>query len=368
MPDVIWVDQESELNALAGALQSQAWIGVDTEFLRERTFFPKLCLLQLSVQGRIWCVDTLRGSGLEQLVPALTDAATRKVIHAARQDLEAFYLTTKRVISPVFDTQIAAACVGMKPQIGYAELVKTLLDVSLAKGQTRTDWSKRPLSHAQLEYAADDVLYLGEIASSLQSRLRELGREHWALEDCLALEDSRLYDVDPEQAWERLRGVAQLAPQPRARAKAVAAWREQLARARDLPRSWIVSDAAIFDIAHANPATRDALLALQSIPPTLNANFAATLLEALHGVSQAQLTDLEPARDARPTPEQKALIERLARTVEARAAELKLSAEVLAPRGELKALAMGQRQVHSLTGWRRQEIGALLLEQLDSGG
>ena len=365
MPDAIWVDQESELTALAVALESQAWIGLDTEFLRERTFFPKLCLLQLSVQGRIWCVDTLRGSGLESLVPALTQAATRKVIHAARQDLEAFYLTTKRVISPVFDTQIAAACVGLKPQIGYAELVKTLLDVSLTKGQTRTDWSKRPLSRAQLDYAADDVLYLGEIASSLQSRLRELGREHWVLEDCLGLEDPKLYEPDPEQAGLRLRGLAQLAPAARARAKVVAAWREQLARGRDLPRSWIVSDAAIFEIAHANPVTREALGALPSIPPTLNSNFAATLLEALHGASQAQLTDLEPGKDARPTAEQKTLIERLAKTVQQRAAELKLSAETLAPRGELKALAMGQRQVHSLSGWRRQEIGELLLAQLD---
>jgi ribonuclease D len=368
MPDAIWVDQESELTALAGVLHSQAWIGVDTEFLRERTFFPKLCLLQLSVEGRIWCVDTLRGGGLEALVPALTQAATRKLIHAARQDLEAFYLTTKRVISPVFDTQIAAACVGLKPQIGYADLVKTLLDVSLAKGQTRTDWSKRPLSRAQLDYAADDVLYLGEIAAALQSRLRELGREHWVLEDCLGLEDPRLYEADPEQAWARLRGIAQLAPEARARAKAAAAWREQLARGRDLPRSWIVSDAAIFEIAHANPATRDALGALPSIPPTLNANFASTLLDALHGASQTQLTDLEPGKDARPTPEQRAVLERLAETVDARAAALGVSAEILAPRGELKALAMGQRQVHSLTGWRRQEIGELLLSQLDQGG
>src|SRR6202167_1076153 len=259
MPDAIWVDQESELNALAAALHSQAWIGVDTEFLRERTFFPKLCLLQLSVEGRIWCVDTLRGGGLEALVPALTQAATRKVIHAARQDLEAFYLTTKRVISPVFDTQIAAACVGLKPQIGYADLVKTLLDVSLAKGQTRTDWSKRPLSRAQLEYAADDVKYLNEVAAKLSERLRALGREHWVIEDCLALEDPRLYELDPAQAWKRLRNLKLLPAGARARGRAVAIWRETKARERDLPRGWILSNAAIFGIAEADPPTRAAL-------------------------------------------------------------------------------------------------------------
>src|SRR6267154_600530 len=232
MPDAIWVDRNEELPALARTLESQSMIGVDTEFLRERTFFPKLCLLQLAAGGDIWCVDTLRGGSLDPLVPALTAAQTQKVIHAARQDLEAFYLTTKRVISPVFDTQIAAGCIGLKPQVGYAELVKTLLDVTIPKGQTRTDWSKRPLSPAQLEYAADDVLYLGAVAAELRRRLTELGREHWAREDCLELQERRLYEPDLAHAWERLRGVGQLAPEPRARAKAIAVWREKAARDR----------------------------------------------------------------------------------------------------------------------------------------
>ena len=156
---------------------------------------------------------------LDPLVPALTAATSRKVIHSARQDLEAFYLSVKRVISPVFDTQIAAGCIGLKPQIGYAELVKTLLDVTLPKGQTRTDWSKRPLTREQLEYAADDVLYLGEIADRLTERLRALGREHWVSEDCLALEDPRLYEPDPAQAWTRLRGLTAAAAGDRARAR-----------------------------------------------------------------------------------------------------------------------------------------------------
>ncbi len=194
-------------------------------------FFPSYACCKLSAGGDIWCVDTLRGGSLEPLVNALTAAQTRKVIHAARQDLEAFYLTTKRVISPVFDTQIAAGCIGLKPQVGYAELVKTLLDVTIPKGQTRTDWSKRPLSPEQLEYAADDVLYLGELAELLTARLRELGREHWAAEDCAALENPRLYEPEPALAWERLRGIAQLDPKPRARAKVLAVWREK-ARAR----------------------------------------------------------------------------------------------------------------------------------------
>jgi ribonuclease D len=358
MPDAIWIDREDELPALARTLESQAWIGLDTEFLRERTFFPKLCLLQLAAGGQIWCVDTLRIGSLDPLMPALTAAAALKVIHAARQDLEAVYLAAKRVMTPVFDTQIAAGCIGLKPQIGYAELVKTLLDVTVPKGQTRTDWSKRPLTREQLEYAADDVSYLGEVASHLTLRLRELGREHWVLEDCRALEDKELYEPDPAQAWSRLRGLAQLAPGPRARAKVVAVWREKLARARDLPRAWILSDAAIFSVA------------LGSLPP-LNDSLAANLQGALEESSN-EVSDQEPSQDARPTPEQKALIERLSKIVDSRAAELNISAEILAPRGELKALALrtrgtpasALRDSHALTGWRREEIGTRLLEAM----
>jgi ribonuclease D len=350
MPDAIWIDKDNELPALAQTLESQAWIGVDTEFLRERTFFPKLCLLQLAAGGRIWCVDTLRIGSLDPLMAALTAPAARKMIHAARQDLEAVYLSSKRIVAPVFDTQIAAGCIGLKPQIGYAELVKTLLDVTVPKGQTRTDWSKRPLTREQLEYAADDVLYLGEVADRLGARLRELGREHWVAEDCLALEDRHLYEPDPVQAWVRLRGLAQLAPAARTRAKAAAVWRERLARARDLPRAWILPDAAIFAVAQG------------SLPP-LNDSLAASLQGALEAASKGA-QDQEPPQDARPTPEQKAVIERLGKIVDACAAELEVSAEILAPRGELKSLGMGSRDTHALTGWRREAIGTRLLEAM----
>ena len=359
MPDAIWIDRSDDLAALARALESQESIGVDTEFLRERTFFPKLCLLQLSAAGQIWCVDTLNVGSLDALMPALTAPATPKLIHAARQDLEALYLTAQRVVSPVFDTQIAAACIGMKPQVGYAELVKTLLDVTIPKGQTRTDWSKRPLTRAQLDYAADDVLYLSEVAAHLQQHLKKLGREHWVREDCLELQERRLYEPDLDLAWERVRGIGQLPAEPRSRAKALAVWRERLARDRDLPRAWILSDAAIFAIAHANPATPTALEAVEP----MNEKFAVSLLAALRG-SSVSAADHEPIQDARPTPEQKALLERLSKIVDARAADLSLSAEVLAPRGELKALSMGKRATHALSGWRKPEIGDRLLEAL----
>jgi ribonuclease D len=363
MPQVIWIEHEEELAGLAQALERSGSIGLDTEFMRERTFFPGLCLLQLAAGTQIWCVDTLRCGSLDPLVPALTAPGAPKIIHSARQDLEAFYLNVKRVISPVFDTQIAAGCIGMKPQIGYADLVKMLLEVSLPKGQTRTDWSRRPLTAAQLEYAADDVAYLNEIADLLRERLRGLGREEWVIEDCLALEDPTLYEPDPADAWKRLRGLHKLPPAMRARAKVLAVWREKTARLKNLPRGWVLDDEALLRTAESPPATPAALAAaLSSRRPTSEAA-AAELLAALHDSASGEM-DTAPAVDSRPSPEQKALADRLAGVVDAHAAALAISAEILATRGELKALAMGARDVAALKGWRRAEIGEKLLAAL----
>jgi ribonuclease D len=362
MPDANWIDRSDQLPALARSLEAQEWIGVDTEFLRERTFFPKLCLLQLAAGAQIWCVDTLRVGSLEPLMAALTAGKPRKLLHAARQDLEAVYLTSKGILSPVFDTQIAAACVGLKPQIGYAELVQTLLDVTLPKGQTRTDWSKRPLTPAQLEYAADDVRYLADVAHRLSDKLAKLDRMRWVVEDCRALSDPELYEPDLSKSWQRLRGIAQLPPLIRARAKAMANWRERLARDRDLPRAWILEDAALFAIAHAAPDSR---AALDAVKP-LNERFAASLLETLAAASASEPTDLQPALESRLTAEQKALIERLNKVVDARAKDLQVSPEVLAPRGEIKAIALGGRDSPAFQGWRAAQIGEPLLAALQA--
>jgi len=364
MPDTIWIDSDAGLQNVSGDLQRAPWIGIDTEFMREKTFFPKLCLLQISTPDRIWCVDTLRIGDLAPLLTALTARDVPKVLHAARQDLEAIFLVTRAVVAPVFDTQIAAGCIGMKPQLGYADLARTLLDVTIGKSQTRTDWSRRPLSAAQLAYAADDVRHLNEIAVRLQARLRELKREHWAEEDCAQLANSKLYDLDPERAWTRLKGVTQLPARAAGIAKALAVWRERLARDRDLPRSWILSDQAIFSLAQADPRSVAAMHAASAETADLPTEAAATLLETIVSGDPVPLDTEAVTPDMRPTTEQKALINRLGQIVDQRAAELGVSPEILATRGELKAMVMTGSETAAQRGWRRGEIGERLLTAL----
>jgi ribonuclease D len=361
MPDAIWIERNEQQAELAAELAAQPRLGLDTEFMRERTFFPRLCLLQIAAGPRIWCIDTLAAKDLHLLVPALTAPATLKIIHAARQDLEAIYLHSRCVVGPVFDTQIAAACIGMKPQVGYAELAQALLGVTVPKGQTRSDWSRRPLNAAQIQYAAEDVLHLGEIADRLMQRLVALGREQWVSQDCQALSDPSLYDADPARAWERVRGLAQLQPHPRQRARALAIWREREARGRDLPRSWILSDNGIFDAAHINPATRDELQRALQLPDDFPAALAEGLLATLREATAQEPADLTPGKDARPTPEQKQRMEMLSKRVDARAKELGVGAEILAPRAELKAIAQGDQDTACQHGWRREVIGVELL-------
>jgi len=363
VPEALWIERHDDIAALAPALETRATIGVDTEFLRERTYFPRLCVLQIATGEHIYCVDALHGAAaLEPLGRALTAARVRKLIHSARQDLEAWYVTTGRLIAPVFDTQIAAACVGLKPQTGYAELVRTLLEVTLPKGQTRTDWSRRPLTPAQLAYAADDVRYLEAVADRLLERLERLGRTAWALEDCAALADARLYAPDPEQAWRRVKRTRALAPPVRARLRALAAWRERRALERDLPRGWVLSDDALIELAQRPPADRSALRAMPPLAE-LEAAGAAALLEVLTAPLELTAEDLAPPREA-PSDAEKALIARLAATLEARAAELGVSPELLATRAELKALAAGERDLGALRGWRAAVIGEPLLAAL----
>lgn len=353
---------DAAIARLAGRLEGAPFIGLDTEFLRERTYRPQLCLLQFATPGEIHCVDPIAASTLAPLQPAMVGTGIPKVMHAARQDLEVLWPVFGS-LGPVFDTQIAAALTGMPAQIGYSELVRRLLGVELAKSETRTDWSRRPLSEAQLRYAADDVRHLGELRERLTAELDRLGRLSWLEEEQLDLAAPEKLFVDPEKAVERLRWIGELDPDRARLAQRLAAWRERRAIERDRPRSWILDDSSLRAIVLGVPRTIDELARVPDLTPGFIERTGQAVLEVIANAQLPSSLPPPPAR-ARPDPERVALVKRLSGAVQQVATEVGISPEILATRRELEALAGGARELDVLRGWRRAVVGERLLRLL----
>ena len=253
------ISTSDELAAIADKVCASEAIGIDTEFLRERTYRAELCLLQLTTPAGPVCVDPLAlpelgplgavlGAGVAAApspvpMPAPPPALPLKVLHAARQDLEVLFPLVG-LVAPVFDTQVAAALAGFPSQVGYAELVRRILGHELPKAHTRTDWSRRPLSPEQIDYALDDVRYLLPLRDALLESLEKLGRGAWLAEELRELGDLVGLQPDPARAWLRLTGLQDLDPGRRTLAQALAAWRERRAIAKNRPRGWILDDGA----------------------------------------------------------------------------------------------------------------------------
>ena len=352
----------ADLDALMGELAGVPAVGLDTEFLRERTYFARLCLVQLADRRHAGCVDPLAGLDLRPLGALLADPATLKVMHAARQDVEVL-LPLAGAVRPIFDTQVAAALSGMPAQVGYAELVRRLLGVELAKSHTRTDWSRRPLSSEQVEYALDDVRHLLPLREILGEQLDALGRSAWLREELAALEDPGTWSSDPEQAWRRVRGLAGLDPGRLELARSLGAWRERRALEKDRPRGWILEDALLREIVLRLPLDPESLAAIPEMPPAVVRNCGEELLALVASVHPAELPPL-PDRRPRPDPAQVALVRRLSGVLQQQASALALSPELLATRRDLEQIAEGQRDVAALRGWRRGAIGEALLAAL----
>lgn len=285
---------------------------------------------------------------------------TELVLHAARQDLEVWLQAAGRLPVRIFDTQIAAALLGHPAQIGYAKLVESALGVSLPKQHTRTDWSRRPLPAAVLEYAADDVRYLGELRERLADELRERGRLEWAQEDSARLLEPSLYEVEDEEAWRRVKGIRRLAPAASGIARRLAAWRERRARSADRPRQWIMKDALLVALAREAPRSRAALAAVGDMPPALARRSGEKLLALI-----AEPGEPLPHNPGPPDEREKALEKALAQKVSQAAGRLGIDAEVLAPRKELRAIAGGRRDTRVFEGWRAAVAGEALTSLLD---
>ncbi|MDH3646313.1 MAG: ribonuclease D [Gammaproteobacteria bacterium] len=352
------IDTREGLSKLVRKLRGQEFVAVDTEFVREHTYYPRLCLVQLATHTTAACVDAIALDDLSSLTSVLLDATITKVLHAARQDLEIFVQLTGRAPGPLFDTQIAADLCGLGDQGSLAAIASQLLSVELDKSHTRTDWSRRPLSEQQLQYALDDARYLIPIYEELSEQLREQGRTSWLEEDCERLINPALYTVEPAMAWKRLGGLGALSGPQYHAARLLAQWREDRAIDLDRPRGWILRDDVLLRIATALPDSENALEKIKGLPRPLFRK-ASKLLDIVSAAQRCE--DPVPDLPAPLSPQQRKRVIALMDRVRRVAADIGVSAATLASRRDVTAVVRRDPNAAPLRGWRREIIGEQLL-------
>jgi len=366
-PIPIPITDDAALAAAAARLAAAPRLALDTEFMRERTYYAELAFVQVADADGVALIDPLAGVGRAGLAALLGVPGQTKVLHAARQDIEVLLPVTGAPLAPVLDTQLAAALLGRAPQVGYGDLIAAELGVSLEKSQARTDWTRRPLSQAQLAYAADDVRFLLPLAARLEERLAALGRLAWFHEDTALLADPGLYRIEPGDAWQRFKAIETLPPREQLRLRALAAWREARAVRRNLPRGWVLTDDAARAIARQPPANVAALKALAVMPPGAADKLGGEILAALAEAAALPLEGIVQRSDTRPGAEERERTRRLGERLKQAAAALAIAPEVLAPQRELRRLARGEAVDAVLRGWRLAEVGPLLSDELARG-
>ena len=344
-------------------------MGIDTEFIRERTYFARLCLVQLASDEDCAIVDPLAIGDLSPLCDLLSDPNVVKVLHAGSQDLEIFFRRCGRVSSPIFDTQVAATLAGFPQQVGYGALVHDLLGVKLDKGDSYTDWARRPLSDTQEEYALNDVRYLPEMYRRLEAELDRNGRGQWLAADFSRMADPATYEVVAEEQWRRVKRVSSLNRRQLGVAREVAAWRENEAMRRDVPKRWVVGDESVIEISRRAPKDAVELAAIRGVSDKIGRGAAAGVIEAVArgmAVPEEELPSLKKRR--RTIADVDSTVDLMVAIVRLRAKQNGVAMPLLASRDELERLAGGEREGHPLLeGWRAAMVGEELCELIDGG-
>ncbi|MEM9383567.1 MAG: ribonuclease D [Pseudomonadota bacterium] len=334
-------------------------IALDTEFERVRTYHPRLCLIQLAFGTRVACIDALAELDLGAFWQFLADSTATKVMHAGRQDLELAHTESRRALGepvmpvPYVDTQIAAGLLGIGEQVSYAHLVQERQQITLPKAHTRTDWTKRPLDPAQLDYAADDVRYLLPVWAQLREELRERGREHWVSEDSAALIDPDLYEVDTSEAWRRVKGARRLRPEALALLKRLADWRETRALERDKPRQWVLKDEVLLSLAQRRPDSLRTLQRNRDLPAAVVRRHGEELFALLCEPFAAH--EVEPPRSYTPVDEP--LVRKLMANLRSLAEQENVCATSIASRRDIEQFSRGHNHTRLERGWRREFVG-----------
>ncbi len=371
MTPIQYINTPEQLPKLCEQIQQASWIALDTEFLREKTYYPKFCLLQIATLDWVACVDPIALPNLDTLFAAIYNPAIVKVFHSCRQDLEIFFQITGKLPEPIFDTQIAAPLLGFQDNPGYAMLVSSLLNVNLTKAHTRADWSKRPLTADEIDYAADDVIYLCQIYQIMTQKLTELGRIDWLKQDFAELTNADHYEVKPEKAWLRIKGQNKLTGKQLSIIQTVAEWREKTAQAEDRPKNWLLRDELLFDLAKLQPEAINELAGVRGISERAVQRYGKELCQLITDAKNRPPIPLTlKDRPAKKTQQQEAILDILTALVRIRAEENELNPAILASRKDLEALLFnGDDQCPLLHGWRfamagRELVGLLKGELL----
>lgn len=364
--DIITITKTEDLALFCEAAKSAPYVTVDTEFLRERTYWSKLCLIQLALPpastpalpgGEAVLVDPLAGGlSLEPLYDLFRHEGTVKVFHAARQDLEIFFHDAGLFPQPLFDTQVAAMVCGFGEQVGYETLVRKIARANLDKSSRFTDWSRRPLSDAQKSYALADVTHLRAIYEFLSAELKRNDRESWLAEEIAVLESSETYITRPEDAWQKVRTRTN-SPRFLAILRELARFREAYAQDRDIPRSRVFKDDAMIELASTKPATeadlgRSRLLLREARKGDIAAGILAAVKAGLEAKDLPQPKSEEPGR-----PGNAALSDLLRVLLKAKADAAGVAPKLIASTSELDAIATGERDLPALKGWRAEVFG-----------
>jgi len=363
--ETFYIESAEELKAFCTELQKGSWIGVDTEFMRERTYYPEPCLIQLSGDAGIACVDIVVIKDLTPLKEVLLRNDIVKLMHSCSQDLEIFHLLFDEIPPNIFDTQVAAAFIGKGDQLSYAALVEDICNIKLSKAHTRARWCNRPLSEEEIYYAEDDVRYLPAMHDSLSAELEQLGRKDWFTAEMQGITKSSVFSINESNAWQRMNALRQMAGRQLAAAKALASWREDLAQSRDKPRSWILADKVLVRIANTLPETKNELASIEEVTDGLVKHRGDRLLAIIRQSVEHDEPE-QPSGPGRPDASERALKKELAKILDAAAEKMALPASLLATRRDLTEMIHGDRELAVCKGWRAEAVGQELLDYLQN--
>ena len=368
---VTYVDGDAALERVCVHLSAAPRFALDTEFVGERTYVPALELIQVATAEQVALIDCRAVESLAPFFAVLSDARVEKVLHAGQQDLDLFHSLTGVAPAPIFDTQVAAALAGYGAQVGYAQLIERLVGVAVDKSETLTDWSRRPLTKAQLAYAIDDVRYLLPACDALAAQLNELGRWEWAVEECRRLERSvRSIPMEPADAWLRVRGRGSLRARGLVVLRALAEWREDIAKTRNKPRATIVRDEALVEIARKAPTSIEALRGLRAVHSRdLDRHAGDVVARIAAALETPKETWPQPPPPPAATPST-GVVELLQAVLRLRAEETGIAPSLLATNADLQLLvqrhaAGAAAELPIMQGWRHTIAGGALMALLE---